>query len=135
MVFFAWSDDLSVNIAEIDAQHMRLVEMLNELYENMTNEQGTAVLGKVLTGLVEYAGTHFATEEHYMTKYDFPGYAEHKAEHEAFSAKAVDLLERYAKNPNLLSVETGRFLRTWLDQHITGLDKLYGPFLNDKGMY
>jgi hemerythrin len=135
MVFFEWSDDFSVNIAEIDAQHMRLVEMLNELYENMTNEQGTTVLGKVLTGLVEYAGTHFATEEHYMTTYDFPGYAEHKAEHEAFLAKAVDLLDRYAINPSLLGVETGRFLRKWLREHITGTDKLYGPFLNDKGVY
>jgi hemerythrin len=135
MVFFDWSDDLSVNIAEIDAQHMRLVEMLNELYENMTNEHRTAVLGKVLTGMVEYAKTHFATEERYMTKYDFPGYAEHKAEHEDFLAKADDLLDRYANDPTLLSVETGRFLREWLDQHITGTDKLYGPFLNDKGVY
>ena len=135
MAFFEWSDNLSVNIAEIDAQHKRLVEMLNELYENMTTEQSTAVLGKVLTGMIEYAETHFATEEHYMTQYDFPGYAEHKAEHEAFIAKSVDLLERYANDPNLLSAETGRFLRKWLDEHITGTDKLYGPFLNDKGVY
>ena len=85
--------------------------------------------------MVEYAKTHFATEEHYMTQCNFPGYAEHKTEHEAFMAKAVDLLDRYANDPTFLSADTGRFLRKWLDQHIMGTNKLYGPFLNDKGVY
>ena len=135
MAFFEWRDDFSVNIAEIDAQHMQLVGMLNELYENMIGEHNTEILGKTLHGMVEYAGTHFSTEEKYMTEFDFPGYAEHKAEHGAFAAKAVDLLDRYENDPNALSLETGKFIKEWLKQHILGVDKLYGPFLNDKGVF
>lgn len=135
MVFFNWSDNLNVNIAEIDAQHKQVVEMLNELYENMAQVKDTGRLGKVLNDMAEYVGTHFATEEQYMNKYNFPGFAEHKAEHKTFEAKALDLLEQFAYDPNMLSLETAQFLKTWWRQHIMGTDKLYGPFLNDKGVY
>ena len=134
MAFFDWSDELSVNIEKIDSEHKRLVEMLNELFETAMAENAAVVLGNILTGMVDYAGTHFATEERYMTEYGFPGYAEHKAEHDASVAKAVDLLERYQVHPEVLSAETAVFLKGWLGHHIMGTDKLYGPFLNDKGV-
>jgi len=135
MAFFDWNENLSVNIAEIDAQHMQLVEMLNELYESMTRFDDAGVLGKILNGMAEYAQKHFATEERYMNQYHYPGFAKHKAEHEAFEAKVVDLLLQFGNDPNMLSVETGEYLKQWLKQHIMGTDKLYGPFLNEKGVY
>jgi len=135
MAYFEWSDELSVNIKKIDEQHHRLVEMINELYEGMKSKQANDILSKILTGMVEYAKTHFATEETYMATYKFPGLAEHKAEHAIFSAKAVDMLARYKINPAYLTAETGLFLKRWLSDHIQGTDKLYAPFLNDKGIY
>jgi len=135
MAFFEWSDEFSVNIKEIDEEHKQLVKMLNDLYEAMKAGQGSEMVGRILTGMAEYAKTHFATEERYMKRYAYPGYAAHKAEHDEFAAKAADLLERYAQNSKVLSIETGSFLKNWLRDHITGTDKLYGPYLNEKGVF
>ncbi|MCP4543163.1 MAG: hemerythrin family protein [Chloroflexi bacterium] len=135
MEFFKWNDEYSVNIKEIDQQHKHLVEMLNELFEAMKSGQGSSVTGEILTKMVDYAATHFIIEEKYMTQYEFPGYTEHKTEHEAFIAKVLNLLKRYKKTPTFLSVETAGFLKEWLQTHILGTDKLYGPYLNEKGVY
>ena len=135
MAFFDWSDELSVNIKEIDEQHKQLVTMMNILYDSMQAGEGNVVLGEILEGLVNYAVTHFATEEQYMTKYHFPQYAKHKAEHTAFATKIDELLQQYKVNPTALSIETGRFLKEWWRNHIMGTDQLYGPFLNDNGVY
>ena len=66
MAFFNWEDRFSVGIAEIDMQHQKLVQMLNELYDAMKAGKGNDVLGKVLNGMIQYTASHFATEERYM---------------------------------------------------------------------
>jgi len=33
-----------------------------------------------------------------------------------------------------MSVEVMEFLKDWLEKHILGTDRKYGPFLNDKGV-
>jgi hemerythrin len=135
MAFFEWSDKFSVHIKEIDEQHKKLVAMLDELYVAMEAGQGSDVLGKILMEMVDYAGTHFSYEENLMLQHDYPEYIKHRAEHDVFVAKVSDLLQRYEKNPNVLSVETGIFLKKWLTNHIMGSDQLYAPWLNEKGIY
>ena len=36
MAFFEWDDNYSVGVAEIDQQHQRLIGLINELHEAMT---------------------------------------------------------------------------------------------------
>ena len=135
MAFFEWEDDFTVNIDKIDAQHKRLVAMIEELYEAITARKGSSALDKILAEMVDYSKTHFATEEYYMTKYDFPGYAAHKKEHDAFAAKARDLQQQTGKKTMLITLETANFLMDWLRDHVLGTDKLYAPFLNSKGVH
>ncbi|MGI6102630.1 MAG: hypothetical protein ACOYET_09155 [Bacillota bacterium] len=35
MALIQWSDELSVGVRELDAQHQRLIQMINELNEAM----------------------------------------------------------------------------------------------------
>lgn len=135
VVFMKWLDKFSVNIREIDEQHKRLVEMINKLYAGMTSGEGSVAIGKTLSEMMEYAATHFATEEKYMIKYAYPEYARHKALHVAFVAKAEALRDQHKRDPKVLSTETGEFLRNWLREHILGVDSQYGPYLNEKGLY
>jgi hemerythrin len=101
----------------------------------MRSGQSSSIIEKIFTGMAQYAETRFATEEKLMIQYRFPGYAEHKIEHEAFIAKASDLLNGYQKTPTSITIETANFLYDWLQNHLLGTDKLYGPFLNEKGVY
>lgn len=134
MALMNWSDNLSVNIKEIDEQHKRLVGMLNDLHDAMKDGKGSSMTGHVLTGLIQYVGTHFATEEKYMKTHAYPDYLKHKAEHDALTKQAVDLQMQFKAGKPVLTVELMKFLRDWLSNHIVGTDKKYGPFLNGKGI-
>lgn len=134
MALFEWSDKYSVNIKQIDEQHKKLVDMLNELYEAMKTGKGKEVLGKTLTELIQYVGTHFATEEKLFSTYGYPEYNAHKAEHIKLTQKAIELQKDFQQGAPVLTVEVLGFLRDWLQNHILGTDKKYSQFLNSKGI-
>lgn len=135
MPLINWSENLSVNIKEIDDQHKRLVTMLNELHDAMKAGRGNDSLRKIFDGLLQYVGTHFATEEKYMSMHSYPGYTAHKGEHAKLTEKVLDLKKRFEQGAPVLTVEVMNFLKEWLQNHIIGTDKKYGPFLNNKGIF
>jgi len=63
MPLMEWNERLSVGVASIDAEHKRLVGMLNELYDAMQARHSQEALGKVLDGLINYTASHFKHEE------------------------------------------------------------------------
>ena len=135
MSHIAWDEKYSVNIEVIDEQHKKIIEVLGHLFDEMGKKKSREVLGSILDQMVQYATEHFATEEIFMTQYAFPGYVEHKKEHEAFRAKVAAFLKDFAAEKASLSVDVIRFLTDWLDYHILDVDKKYGPFLNEKGIF
>jgi hemerythrin len=134
MALMAWSDNLSVNVTQIDEQHKKLVGMLNDLHDAMKQGKGGDTSGKVLSGLVEYVATHFATEEKLMKEHAYPEYLKHKLEHDALTKQALDLQKQFQEGKPVLTVELMKFLKDWLSNHILGTDKKYGPYLNSKGI-
>lgn len=134
MPIIEWNDSFSVNVAEIDFQHKKLVSMINELNDAMAKGKGKDAIGKIIDGLVSYAGTHFATEEKYFDMFKYPGSLSHKKEHADFVKKVGEFQEGFSKGDLALTIEVMRFLKDWLTKHILGLDKKYGPFFNEKGL-
>jgi hemerythrin len=72
MAMVTWNDNLSVNVAEIDLQHKKLVGLINELFDAMKIGKGKDVTGKILDGLISYTATHFTQEERYFDKFGYP---------------------------------------------------------------
>lgn len=134
MPLMTWNNTLSVGVIEMDLQHKRLIDMLNQLFDAMSTGQGAEVLKPVLGGLVQYTVTHFANEERYMKQFNYPDFARHKEEHDALTQKANELKNRLDKGQSMLSVETLTFLKTWLNTHIQGTDKKYSEFFNQNGL-
>lgn len=129
-----WSDRYSVGIPRIDAQHQRLVDLINELHAAMLAGQGSAALGKILDGLVAYTLSHFTTEEALMKGAAYPGYGQHKAEHDKLTAQAK-LLQEKARTANAtLTLDVATFLQRWLIDHIADLDKKYSTHLIAAGV-
>ncbi|MFP4526410.1 MAG: bacteriohemerythrin, partial [Bacteroidales bacterium] len=91
MSFIQWKDSMATDIDEIDTQHMQLVSLINDLYEAMSKGQGKEKLNEIFNELFDYAKTHFFTEEKLMLVYGFPGYEEHKKEHQNF----VEEIKKY----------------------------------------
>ncbi|MFH0878374.1 MAG: bacteriohemerythrin [Lentisphaerota bacterium] len=134
MAFINWTDQLSVNIRQIDDQHKKLVSIINTLFDAMSQGKAKDVLGKVFNELIQYTKTHFQNEERMMQQYSYPDFAAHKKEHDDLTKTAMDLQDKFTKGAVSLSIETSNFLKAWLTKHILGTDKKYSPFLNGKGV-
>ncbi|MDA8083622.1 MAG: bacteriohemerythrin [Nitrospiraceae bacterium] len=134
MALIEWKDDLSVNIRMIDGQHKELIRMINELNEAMKVGKGQEVIGKVLTGLIDYTRMHFATEERLFETHKYPGYIAHKGEHDKLTAQVLDLKKKFDNRQAVITVEIMSFLKDWLQKHIMKTDKQYSSYLNNKGV-
>jgi hemerythrin-like metal-binding protein len=92
------------------------------------------VLEPILDDLVRYTQEHFSAEEGLMLIHHYPGYMEHKAEHDAFIAKVLDFQKEYQKGSLALTLEVMNFLLEWVKSHIKVVDQRYGPYLSEKGV-
>lgn len=128
MELFAWSEEYSVGVVELDAQHKKLFSLVNELHEAMAAGQGKEALERTLASLINYTRSHFAAEERFMKASGYPKFLQHKAEHEALTKKVLDYQKSYRTGKIALSIEVMDFLKGWLRQHVMASDKRYSPF-------
>ena len=134
MSLITWNDSYSVNIREIDRQHMKLVQIINELNEAMLEGKANDVLAKIVRELVSYTKTHFSKEEGYMERYGYPDVSAHKLQHSAFVNKISDLSDDFESGRLGVSIDLMKFLKDWILKHIKGTDMKYVPFLVGNGM-
>ncbi len=132
--FFPWISSFETGIAVIDAQHRKLVGMLNELFDAMNRGEGNAVVGRILDGMVEYTQYHFGTEESLFARYGYPGSVEHIREHEALRKQVRKLRAGLRAGRNVFAHQIAEILKDWLRVHILQSDKKYVPFLLAKGV-
>lgn len=134
MALLTWSDKFSVQVRQFDEEHKQLMNLINQLHDAMKAGQGKQVIGDVLNGLIEYTRKHFAAEDRIMKAQGYPGYENHKKEHNQLTMTVMDFQKGFAEGSAILSQTVMTFLRDWLTNHIQGVDKEYGPFLNGKGI-
>jgi hemerythrin-like metal-binding protein len=134
MNILAWSKEYSLNIAQIDSQHQKLVSLVGSLFQAMREGKGKEVLSRILADVINYTQTHFRTEEQLLSLHGYPECAGHKKEHEVLTKHALTLQERFRKGEAALTVEVAEFLKNWLVNHILKMDKHYAPFLLSKGV-
>jgi hemerythrin len=130
-----WSEKYSVNIAELDRQHQGLFVIIDELNQALAAGEGATVTHPILQRLLEYAHTHFATEEVLMTEHGFPALLTHCAEHDRFAQSVAKFLEAYDAGKAGVPVSLMLFLQAWLKEHILVSDKAYSSFLNARGVH
>jgi hemerythrin len=133
METFEWQDRYAVGVTEIDEQHRRLIAAINDFYTGLQYDRSREALTKLLRFLIDYIDMHFKTEEVFMERHAYPGFAEHKRQHQGFVSRVSQMAERYLSGNLLLSLEVTRFLRQWLTEHILGTDKELGLFLTAHG--
>ena len=134
MVFMEWTENFSVKVPSIDEQHKKLFGLINDFYSGFKEKPTKERMTELIKGLKDYALYHFSTEEKYMEMYNFPGYKNHKKEHEIFIEKIADISERYESGRLVVSLEITNFMKDWLTNHILGTDKKYSQLFIEKGV-
>lgn len=134
MALIEWQSSYSVDVKEIDDQHKRLVEMINNLHQAMADRKAKEVLGDIIQGLVDYTQTHFSTEEKYFKQFGYEDTEEHIKQHENFVKKVSDFKEGFDSGRLMLSIDVINFLKDWLINHINGTDQKYTDFMHNNGI-
>ncbi|MGB8601663.1 MAG: hemerythrin domain-containing protein, partial [Rhizomicrobium sp.] len=68
MSLMHWNENLSVGVDSIDADHKKLVGMVNDLFDGVKEGKGIETVGHILDGLIAYTVEHFDREERYFAQ-------------------------------------------------------------------
>jgi hemerythrin-like metal-binding protein len=126
---FEWKPEYAMGIKSLDAEHQKLFAIGRELYAAMTAGKASAALGMILDRLVKYTLEHFAHEETLMRSYKYPGFARHKAEHDALVKKVGSFQVEFQAGRAALAAPLLQFIKDWLEHHIKESDAAYAPTL------
>ena len=129
-----WREEYSVGVQQLDDDHKRLIELLNQFQTAYDYHTGDKFERAALNELVDYTRYHFNREEELMAANGYPELEAHQAEHRAMIAKVELFLADYQERGHDALQAIADYLREWLISHINGTDKRYGPFLNGKGV-
>ena len=123
---FPWNDHFDTGISTIDAQHRKLVELLNTLAGHVTYQTDLPQLNGIIDALLDYTAYHFHAEEAIWAKH-LPGdasVAEHMEVHAGFVRTVQRLKDEQAVKPAEQIVQDAlAFLSRWLVSHIIETDK------------
>ena len=137
MALISWDDTISVNVAEIDAQHRNVVEVVNHLHQAMKLKMGRDTIAQILAQLIAETRTHFGDEERLMSTYGYPqaDLDRHKSDHERLLQEIEDLERRFSDGDLLMSFSIMMDVRAWAMKHIVTADKALGAFLNSQNKF
>lgn len=71
--------------------------MINDLHDAMRQGKGRNVLGRIVSGLMDYTRIHFKTEEGYFDRFGYPDSRTHKKEHSNFVKRVSEFKEGFDK--------------------------------------
>lgn len=105
-----------------DLQHQVLFELIEELKSTPTKED-------IFSRLSNFAENHFALEEAYMLKLNYPKRAEHTATHNKFRHELQSMIQNSKEFDYQMRETVSIFLKEWLSRHILGIDKDLEAFI------
>lgn len=123
-----WDDSFLIGIDELDFEHKRLIEDIDRLHRELSGQDDKRDIEACLGEIFARMQAHFALEERVMRKNKYPGFDEHKREHEAlldnYTASMLDFINSPGNAPG---GERGRpieeALERWIVDHILVSDR------------
>lgn len=120
-----WTEDFSVGVPQLDADHRTLFELAAILADASLPIPAQTVT-TVLDALAEYTVAHFNREERYQEALGYPGLEGHRLQHRQLIERLDAFRARHAADPSRVDVtELRHFLRRWLVNHVLHEDMKY----------
>lgn len=127
--FIAWKHEYSVGVKKLDKQHMKIINILNDIHNYRKEKAGPLDLENILNDLLLYTRTHFADEEGLLRLVGYPKFTEHQEVHYGMAQKTQAICEAGLDDRDDLSLELLTFLRNWWVDHLENEDRRYVPYL------
>lgn len=134
MPLLTWNRACTVGVMAMDDQHGILMDTLNELRLSVVHGAPRDEVNDLMERLIEFTRMHFWSEEQLMEKFNFPGLHDHREEHQRLLSQIQDSTRRMQHGETVHMRPLLGFLRDCYQEHMSGLDQEYGPFLNELGI-
>lgn len=128
---YQFTDDCLIGVDQIDNEHRRLFELVNEVANVlMRNDINRSDIDVILMELDEYAVLHFKHEEEYMKEINDPELPRQIKMHQDFVNKLKEIKQRddEAKNDKETLINIVEYVGRWLFSHIISSDTMIGVF-------
>ncbi|MGN5161233.1 bacteriohemerythrin [Aeromonas dhakensis] len=129
-----WNEAFMVQVPSMDNQHLGLFEAMNRLYQAVIDKSPAQLRKQRLDELLKLATRHFADEEQVMEQAGYPELRRHKEEHARLLAELDTLMQRNGTDDEEFNMELLVFLKNWLLNHISKVDKQYSGTLRQAGI-
>lgn len=134
MALLTWNHACSAGVRAMDDEHGILMDAMNELRLTLTRGCGREKISEMLDQLIEFMRMHFRREEQLMEQSGFAQLGQHRAEHHRLLAEMLQAAHRlqygeeFDLRPLLCELHDEFF------KHIAGIDREYGPWLNQRAV-
>lgn len=129
-----WNDKYSIGISIIDNEHKTLINIMNKAIALEQDSSNSNEITEVLNEMNKYSQTHFATEEAYMVRFNYPDYEDHRKEHQAFAIETMAFFDKITENNHQLVCQILEHLKSWLVNHVLGTDTKYISCFKEHGL-
>jgi hemerythrin len=127
MPFIQWDKSFSVGSPVLDADHRKLIDILNQIYDAWQQNSSTVELGRLFDELLDYTDGHFTREEAKLSSRNYGDLDRHHAAHERLRELVMAFRSRHlaGQQADKLTEEMAKFLKSWLVDHILEEDMKY----------
>ena len=82
------------DLADIDQQHLELIDMLNKLNDAVKNHESRKHIYRIINEVISHIELHFENEERLMVQTGYPGIDSHKNMHKELTKDAFRLKDK-----------------------------------------
>ncbi|MCU7810317.1 MAG: hemerythrin family protein [Candidatus Thiodiazotropha sp. (ex Notomyrtea botanica)] len=130
--FLRWRDDWLLGLDALDAQHLALAKILNDIHgaldEGEAEPSFNSVAYQGLLALAEMTREHFGDEERIMRAQGYPGLGEHHTEHALLLAELQDLIRHIEEGKRHFTLDTLIALKHWQIDHVLNSDREFAEY-------
>jgi hemerythrin-like metal-binding protein len=128
-----WSDDLSVSIPEIDAEHQHFILLVNALNEAILMRLAVEEIQKLMKAILEDADKHFAHEEALFREWGYPEAEQHAQRHAQVLQALHKIMHGFEHNSVEYEwIEAGLQVKQALIEHLLAEDMKYRDYVRAK---
>jgi hemerythrin-like metal-binding protein len=126
---FAWNEEMSVGIPEVDEDHKRFISLINDLNRSIMSRMASSEIKQYLQAIIDDAEKHFAKEEVLFKEWQYPDAEGHAKIH----AKVLHTLDEIKKQfipygHDSDWVDAGVKIKKLLVDHILKEDMKYADY-------
>lgn len=132
MPLFNFETEFKLGIPQIDEEHARLINMLNDMHDYLRSNEKEKATQIFRETMLAYVVEHFAHEEEFMKKIGYPQVDEHAQIHANFRRSMEAEIQKFDAMDEKAFRTAMTDTYTWIINHIGNTDRKYVGFNQQK---